>query len=145
MTSAWFSILAPGKHIPRHAGVTKGMIRCHLGLVVPSKREQCFMKVDDEVCVWEEGKCFLFDDSCKHEVWNATDEERVVLLLDFERPMAWPGRTVNFALQRLLRLSPFVRDARRNQMAWEARMEAVEAVKGGPPGGRASACPESRR
>ncbi len=139
MTSAWFSILAPGKHIPRHAGVTKGVVRCHLGLVIPAKRERCVMKVADEPCSWEEGKCLLFDDSRKHEVWNDTDEERVVLLLDVERPMAWRGRAVNRLLQRVLRLSPFVRDARRNQLAWEERMDAVEAVQGAPRGSRSEA------
>lgn len=35
LTSAWFSILAPGHHIPSHAGVSKGVVRCHVGLVVP--------------------------------------------------------------------------------------------------------------
>ncbi len=127
MTSAWFSILAAGKHIPRHSGVTKGMVRCHLGLVIPREREKCRMKVADELVVWEEGRCVLFDDSSRHEVWNDTDEERVVLLFDVERPMRWPGRVVNRIVHAVLRRSPFVRDARRNQLAWEERMRQLEA------------------
>ncbi len=126
MNAAWFSILAPGKHIPRHSGITKGNIRCHLGLKVPREREHCRFRVADEMRIWEEGHCLLFDDSCKHEVWNETDEERAVLILDFERPMAWRGRVVNRALQRLLAISPYVRDARRNQLAWEARLARLE-------------------
>lgn len=28
----------------------------------------------------------VFDDTHTHEAWNATNEERVILLLDFQRP-----------------------------------------------------------
>ena len=36
MKTAFFSILAGGKHIPAHRGPYKGLLRCHLGLIVPS-------------------------------------------------------------------------------------------------------------
>ena len=131
MTSAWFSILAPGKHIPRHAGITKGMIRAHLALKVPEHAERVRMQVGDEICHWQEGRCLLFDDSRKHEVWNDTDEERVVLIFDVARPMRWPGRATSRVQQAMLRLSPFVRDARRNQLAWEDRiLDALETRRG---------------
>jgi len=35
---------------------------------------------------WEEGKALVFDDSYEHEVWNRTDEDRVVLLWDVWHP-----------------------------------------------------------
>ena len=35
MFTAFFSVLAPGKHIPRHRGPYRGLLRCHLALVVP--------------------------------------------------------------------------------------------------------------
>jgi len=131
MTSAWFSILAPGKHIPRHAGITKGVIRVHLALKVPQRAERVRMQVGGATCHWREGHCLLFDDSRKHEVWNDTDEERVVLIFDFVRPMRWPGRAAFRVQQWMLRLSPFVRDARRNQIAWEDRiLEALEERPG---------------
>jgi len=47
------------------------------------------------------------------------------LLLDFERPMRWPGRLAWRAVRVLLRVSPFVRDARRNQQDWERRADVV--------------------
>ena len=126
LESAWFSILAPGKHIPRHAGVTKGVVRCHLGLQVPAPAAgRCEMQVAGQPLHWEEGRCALFDDSCKHEVWNDTQEERVVLILDVRRPMRRAGRAAYSLLSALLSLSPFVRDARRNQEAWEARQDAL--------------------
>lgn len=126
LTSAWFSILAPGKHIPRHRGITRGIIRCHLGLIVPPRAKgRCEMQVEDVTCRWEEGRVVLFDDRCKHEVWNDTDAERVVLIFDVERPMTWAGRAANRTVLRLLRMSPFVREARRNEQAWERAVEGV--------------------
>jgi aspartyl/asparaginyl beta-hydroxylase (cupin superfamily) len=121
LTSAFFSLLAPGKHVPRHVGVTKGLLRCHLGLKIPKDTEKCVMELDGGRFHWEEGRAVVFDDTYKHEVRNDTDEERVVLLLDFVRPMRWPGRAAWRCAAGLLRLSPFVRSARRNQLAWEAR------------------------
>ena len=128
ITLAYFSILAPGSHIPRHAGITKGMLRCHLGLVVPRGPGRCEMEVDGTMNRWQEGGVLLFDDSRRHEVWNDTAEERVVLLFDVARPMRWPGRTLMSAVAQILRLSPFVRTARRNQLAWDQKMDAAEAV-----------------
>jgi len=39
MKTAFFSILAPGKHIPPHRGPYKGVMRYHLGLKVPEQAE----------------------------------------------------------------------------------------------------------
>ena len=38
MKSAMFSILAPRKHIPEHRGMYKGVLRYHLGLIVPGRK-----------------------------------------------------------------------------------------------------------
>jgi beta-hydroxylase len=127
MKTAFFSILSPGKHIPAHRGPYKGVIRAHLGLKVPEPREQCRIRVGDEVRHWEEGCVMVFDDTHNHEVWNDTDGERVVLFLDIERPLYPPMDTVNRALITLIGWSPFVQNAKANQEAWEERMEAAMA------------------
>src|SRR5690606_19207991 len=41
MKTAMFSILSAGKHIPAHRGPYNGVLRFHLGLVVPEPRTQC--------------------------------------------------------------------------------------------------------
>ncbi len=124
--TAFFSILAPGKHVPRHRGITHGVVRCHLGLIVPPRdKGRCEIAIEDEIYRWEEGRLFLFDDVFKHEVWNETDQERVVLLFDIERPMTWSGRLAQRTVLNLMRMSPFVREARRNEEAWEDRVEGV--------------------
>ncbi|HKA98654.1 MAG TPA: aspartyl/asparaginyl beta-hydroxylase domain-containing protein, partial [Streptosporangiaceae bacterium] len=35
LVTAFFSILSPHKHIPPHRGPYRGVVRCHLGLMVP--------------------------------------------------------------------------------------------------------------
>jgi ornithine lipid ester-linked acyl 2-hydroxylase len=68
---------------------------------------------------WEEGRCVVFDDTYRHEVWNDSDEVRAVLLIDVHRPFRpWAAR-VNRMILRLFRLTPFVRDAIRKHKAWE--------------------------
>jgi aspartyl/asparaginyl beta-hydroxylase (cupin superfamily) len=89
--------------------------------------------VDGTYNRWQEGRCLLFDDSRRHEVWNDTEEERVVLLFDVVRPMRRRGRALMSGLVRIMRLTPFVRAAQRNQRAWERKMEAVEAARPNSP------------
>ena len=123
--TAWFSILAPGYHIPAHTGVTKGIVRSHLGLILPKDREKCRIRVDDEIRAWEEGKVFTFDDTYEHEVWNDTPDERVILLFDFDRPMGWAGRALNATLLYLMKFTAFYQEPKKNLASFEDRFEAA--------------------
>jgi len=123
--TAWFSILAPGYHIPAHKGITKGVVRTHLGLIVPREREKCRIRVADGIRAWEAGKLFVIDDTYEHEVWNDTDEERVVLVFDFERPMKWPGRMLNRLMLWLLKFTAFYQEPKKNLADFEDRFEAA--------------------
>ncbi|HUS52446.1 MAG TPA: aspartyl/asparaginyl beta-hydroxylase domain-containing protein [Thermohalobaculum sp.] len=123
--TAWFSILAPGYHIPPHTGVTKGILRAHLGLIIPKDHEKCRIRVGDQFRTWRDGKVFIIDDTYEHEVWNDTDEERVVLLLDFDRPMRLGGRFMNWLLMKLMKLTAFYQEPKKNIRDFEARFEAA--------------------
>ncbi len=90
MTTAMFSILSPRKHILDHRGPYKGVLRYHLGLIVPREAERCRIRVGEDIRHWEEGKSLIFDDTFNHEVWNDTDETRVVLFVDVLRPLPSP-------------------------------------------------------
>jgi beta-hydroxylase len=127
MTTAFFSILSPGKHIPPHRGPYKGVLRYHLGLKVPEPAEQCRIRVADRVEHWEEGDSLLFDDTYDHEVRNETDGERAILFLDVKRPMRQPMAAINDTILHLLRYTPVVRNARENQKQWSRRLEQAEA------------------
>jgi aspartyl/asparaginyl beta-hydroxylase (cupin superfamily) len=128
LQTAWFSILAPGYHIRPHRGVTKGVVRVHLGLIVPEQRRRCTMRVDDQVLTWQEGKCLVFDDTYEHEVTNDTDEERVVLLFDFDRPMRPLGRAVHRMLVWGVKRSAYYKDAKRNMDAWEKSVQRADTM-----------------
>ena len=122
---AFFSILAPGKHIPEHRGKHKGIIRCHLALKVPEPKENCRIRVGDQVAYWEEGKTLFFDDTFPHEVWNDTNDYRVVLFLDIARPLRFPLSLVNGLVNGLVGLSPIVQVAKGNHQNWEKQFEAM--------------------
>lgn len=119
LMSGFFSVLKPGAHIPRHRGVTKAMLTCHLGLKTPVEG-RCEMSVDDQIVRWSDGRCLVFDDTFPHEVWNDTAETRVVLLIQFRRPIRQPGKLLGDLFLAGVRASPFVQEGRRNLEAWSA-------------------------
>jgi aspartyl/asparaginyl beta-hydroxylase (cupin superfamily) len=125
LNSAFFSILAPGTHIPDHRGVTKGLITCHLGLIVPSDGD-VRMRVDDRIVRWAEGETLIFDDTYQHEVWNDTTGTRVVLLVQFERPLRNPGKWIADRFLRVVRRSAFVQEARDNINSWNAAVKQLD-------------------
>jgi beta-hydroxylase len=121
MKTAMFSILSPRKHILDHRGPYKGVLRYHLGLIVPRDARSCRIRVGDDYRHWEEGQSMVFDDTFNHEAWNDTDETRVVLFVDVLRPLPSPWAQINRAIVKAISYSPFVLDAKRNQKAWERR------------------------
>lgn len=127
LKTAFFSVLSPGTEIPTHRGITKGLIRCHLAVKVPRERENCVIRIADGIYAWEEGRCLVFDDTYEHEVWNRTDDDRVVLLVDVIRPLRLWGKIVNWAFLKVMIQTAYVQDARRNAIAWSAAFD--EAMK----------------
>jgi ornithine lipid ester-linked acyl 2-hydroxylase len=125
MKMAYFSFLFPQKHIPRHRGAYKGLIRSHLPLIVPSPNTLLRMQVDKDVFNWEEGKIIIFDNTYYHEVWNDSDEVRVVLLMDVIRPLSFPFSILNKFIIHLMGLTSYIRYARKNQEAWENHFDKV--------------------
>jgi aspartyl/asparaginyl beta-hydroxylase (cupin superfamily) len=107
---AMFSILEPGTHISRHRGPYKGVLRCHLALVVPQNEKLCAIQVNGETRFWEEGKTLVFDDTLEHEAWNNSDELRAVLFVDFERALPFWLIPMNKSMLWLIRISPFARN-----------------------------------
>lgn len=108
IVQAFFSILDPGKSIPAHCGIYLGYLRYHLALRVPENNPPT-MRVKDTIHRWEEGKSIVFDDSLEHEVYNKSDQTRVVLIVDFLRPMSLPAHALNVAL---LKMVPYSEEAK---------------------------------
>jgi len=130
LITAMFSILEPGKHIPHHRGPYNGVLRLHMGLIVPEPREKVRIRVGNEICHWSEGKALIFDDAYDHEAWNDSDKLRVVLFVDFVKPLRFPANFVNWLLLNLAVFTPFIRESSDNHRAWEKRFYAeAEALR----------------
>lgn len=106
VTSATFSILEGGKHIPAHRGPFRGILRYHLPLVIPPPvggKPSNRLRVDEVGYPLEEGRGILWDDTYEHETWNDSPAPRAVLLLDVFRPeqplgLRWLTRAIVFAV-----------------------------------------------
>ncbi len=86
LSSVAFSILKPNTQITPHLGDTNTIIRHHLSIQIPSEVEKCGFKIAEEIRHWEEHSLLAFCDAIRHEAWNNSDEERVVLIFDVIRP-----------------------------------------------------------
>ena len=98
--SAVFSILGPGKRIPDHPGEFAGLLRYELGLIVPGRERACGLRVDGDARYWEEGRSLVWDQTKHHSAWNDAERDRVVLFVDFLRPISFPMVSLVAALLR---------------------------------------------
>jgi len=130
LITVMFSILEPGKHLPPHRGPYNGVLRLHLGLIVPQPREDLGIRVENEIYRWKDGEAVMFDDAFEHEAWNRTPHTRVVLFVDFRKPLRFPANVLNWLLLNLAVFTPFIREGMDNQKAWEKRFYAeAEALR----------------
>jgi ornithine lipid ester-linked acyl 2-hydroxylase len=132
LTTAMFSILEPGKRIPPHRGPYNGVLRLHLGLIVPEPHERVAIRVGPERRHWQEGQALIFDDAYEHEAWNETAGVRVVLFVDFEKPLRFPASALNRLLLGLAVFTPFVREGGDKLRRWEQRFHGGNDAR--PPG-----------
>ena len=117
LITVMFSIFEPGKHLPPHRGPYNGVLRLHLGLIVPEPREQLGIRVEKDIYRWKEGEAVVFDDAYEHEAWNYTPQTRVVLFVDFRKPLRFPANFLNWLLLHLAVFTPFIREGMYNEKA----------------------------
>ena len=83
---AMFASLPPEGKLVRHRDPYAGSLRYHLGLVTPNA-PGCYIEVDGERYFWKDGEAVVFDETFIHHAENTTDQTRVILFCDIERPM----------------------------------------------------------
>lgn len=113
-TTAFFSVLRPGAYIQPHRGAFKGYLRLHLGVTVPGETDKCGIRIGSNTYHWEEGRTLIFDDTFMHDAFNNADSERVVLYVDFIRPMPRWLRWFSDRLTVLIARSAYVQNVLRN-------------------------------
>src|ERR1700744_5194439 len=84
--AAMFALLPPGSKLNPHRDPFAGSLRYHLGLITPNS-EDCRIFVDGEMHAWRDGKDVVFDETYVHWAENRTDQTRVILFADVERPL----------------------------------------------------------
>lgn len=84
--AAMFALLPGGSRLGKHRDPFAGSLRYHLGLITPNS-PQCRIWVDGEECVWHDGEDLLFDETFVHWAKNETDQNRLILFCDVERPL----------------------------------------------------------
>ncbi|WP_082203854.1 aspartyl/asparaginyl beta-hydroxylase domain-containing protein [Winslowiella iniecta] len=80
------AVLEPGVCLAAHEGPYAGILRYHLGIEVPEVNPP-YIRVKDQYHTWQTGKSIVLDDVFDHEVYNNASERRVILIVDFKRPM----------------------------------------------------------
>ena len=130
LQSALFSVFAPGTHLPAHQAPNRGVLRYHLGLIVPDPPDSCRLRVVDQTLSYREGESILFDDVFEHEAWNEGRGPRVTLLLELVRPLRAPYRQVNALTQRAFSLYPEARGAveRLERLEWVRNSGSSDAA-----------------
>lgn len=84
--AAMFASLPPGATLVRHRDPYAGSLRYHLGLTTPND-PGCFIEVDGQRYHWKDGEVVMFDETFIHHAANETQQQRVVLFCDVERPL----------------------------------------------------------
>ena len=84
--AALFTELPPGSKLNQHRDPFAGSLRYHLGLETPND-DRCFIDVDGQRYSWRDGEGVVFDETYVHWAQNATDQDRIILFCDVERPL----------------------------------------------------------
>lgn len=84
---AMFALLPGGSHLNPHRDPFAGSLRYHLGLATPNS-DACRIYVDGQPYAWRDGQDVMFDETYVHWVKNETNETRVILFCDIERPLS---------------------------------------------------------
>lgn len=84
--AAMFTELPPHSVLNPHRDPYAGSLRYHLGVATPND-DNCFICVDGERYSWRDNEGVIFDESYIHHVENNTDQNRLILFCDVDRPM----------------------------------------------------------
>jgi beta-hydroxylase len=96
--AAMFASLPPGARLPRHRDPYGGSLRFHMGLMTPND-PKCFIDVDGDRYSWHDGEGVIFDETYIHYAENSTEQNRIILFADLERPMKYRwAQAVNHAI-----------------------------------------------
>jgi len=86
MNLALFACLNPGKKINNHHDPFAYTIRYSLGLSTPNS-DKSGIVVNGDDYKWADGESIIFDETFMHYAYNDSDEPRIILMTDIDRPL----------------------------------------------------------
>ena len=104
VNGAMFSVLPAGSMLTRHADPVACSLRYHIGLATPNE-SACYINIDGRDYSWRDGEELLFDETYLHYAHNDSDQYRLIMMCDVERPTWGLGRVVNGFYKALMRLT----------------------------------------
>jgi ornithine lipid ester-linked acyl 2-hydroxylase len=110
ISTAMFSVFEAGTELQPHRGVYAGLLRYHLALIIPEDFQACGISIQHITYHWRAGESVVFDDTFEHKAWNNSTEKRVVLFVDFEKPLPFWLRPLNKFMIWLIGSSPIVKN-----------------------------------
>lgn len=89
---AALSRLHPKSKLAPHRHNNPDSLIFHLGLIIPPDN-LCGLTIAGQTHLWTKpGDAVIFNDNLEHSAWNDSDEERIILYVDFLRPLSFLRR-----------------------------------------------------
>jgi len=120
IVSAYFSVIGPNKMLMPHEGPWCGIIRIHLGMMIPADGESILVCNKKEYR-WKNGEAVVFDDTYEHFAVNLSNNNRVVLFIDYMRPLPVPWNWINWLILKAARWVPYFREPVKRHKEWEKK------------------------
>jgi beta-hydroxylase len=109
VADAGFTGLDGNSHILDHVGPNRGALRFQFPVIVPGEHGDCRIRVVDEIIPWVEGEAVIFDLAVSHEVWNDSDDLRILFMMEITTPLEFPFSILNRFTQWTYRFFPSFR------------------------------------
>ena len=84
LITASYSLFRPGARTTLHRNADRYALRAHLGLQIP--KGDIGIRIEGRDHRWKEGEIFAWDPTDEHVAWNDTQEDRLIMIIDFFRP-----------------------------------------------------------
>lgn len=122
VNAAMFALLPPGARLNEHRDPSAASLRYHLGIITPND-DNCFINVDGEAYSWRDGKDVMFDETYLHFAENRTDQTRLILFCDVERPLhGAPIRALNRLFERVFLRAAATQNDETEDIGWINRL-----------------------
>ncbi len=122
VNAAMFALLPPGARLNEHRDPSAASVRYHLGIMTPNS-DDCFINVDGVPYSWRDGKDVMFDETYLHFAENRSNQTRLILFCDVERPLnGAPIRALNRLFERVFLRAAATQNDAQEHIGWINRL-----------------------